>query len=83
VTITIHYSDSQIIGLDENSLLLERWNESAQKWLDAACGPYNRHPEENWLAIPICHASRFALVEEGYIVYIPFITNPTNEASSR
>jgi hypothetical protein len=74
ITITFYYSDSEIIGLDEDSLLLERWDETTQKWIDAACGPYGRHPKENWLAVPICHVSRFALVEEGYIVFIPLLS---------
>lgn len=75
VTITVHYSNSQIIGLDENSLLIERWDEDAQMWVDAACGLYDRHLEENWLAVPICHLSRFALVGQEYAVYLPLITD--------
>ncbi len=59
VTITLHYSDADILGLDESKLKLDYWNGTT--WVDAACGPYDRHPAENWLAAPVCHLSRFAL----------------------
>ena len=61
VTITIHYADGDVIGLDENTLTLETWNPDSGQWEDAACGAYDRHPAENWLAVPICHLSRFGL----------------------
>ena len=76
ISITIFYSDSQVVGLDEASLLLERWDEDAQEWLDAACGPYDRHPDENWLAVPFCHLSRFALIDEQYRAYLPLLNKP-------
>lgn len=71
VTVTLHYSDADVAGLDEDSLVLEYWNGSA--WVDAACGDYDRHPGENWLAVPICHLSRFALFERTYTVYLPLL----------
>jgi hypothetical protein len=72
VTITLHYTDADIVGLDEDSLLLEYWNGSA--WVDAACGAYDRHADENWLAVPICHLSQFALFgEREYLIYLPLV----------
>jgi PKD repeat protein len=72
ITITIHYSDDDVQGLDEESLTLEYWNGSA--WEDAACGLYNRHPDENWLSVPVCHLSEFALLGEGEEhIYLPLI----------
>jgi hypothetical protein len=75
VTVTIQYSDADVVGLDPASLLLERWTGST--WEDAACGPYDRHPEENWLAVPVCHLSRFALfgepAEVRHSVYLPLV----------
>jgi len=59
VTITIHYSDEDVAGMQEDSLVLQYWN--GETWVDAACGPYERHPDENWLSVPICHLSVFAL----------------------
>jgi hypothetical protein len=77
VTVTIHYSDTDVTGLDEDALVLEYWNEVTSAWEDAACGPYDRHPDDNWLAVPICHLSRFALfgetLGEEYTVYLPLI----------
>ncbi len=63
VTVTIHYTDADVAGLDEESLVLDYWNGS--EWVDASCGPYDRHPGENWLAVPICHLSQFALFGKG------------------
>ncbi len=59
VTISLTYSDADVAGLDEASLDLDYWNGDA--WAAAACGPYDRHPDENRLATPICHLSQFAL----------------------
>jgi uncharacterized repeat protein (TIGR01451 family) len=69
VTITIHYSDTDIAGLDETALQLEYWD--GDQWLDAACGPYQRHPDENWVAVPVCHLSDFALFSQSYTIYLP------------
>jgi hypothetical protein len=74
VTITIHYTDSEVQGIAEDSLLLLYWNESTQTWEDAACGAYDRHPDENWLAAPVCHLTRFALFgKSGHKIYLPAI----------
>jgi len=74
ITITLHYSDADVAGLDEDSLKLEYWNESTSAWGDAACGAYDRHPDKNWLAVPICHLSQFALFGESeYIIYLPLV----------
>jgi hypothetical protein len=73
VTITLHYADSDVMGVDENHLVLEYWHTSLSVWEDAACGPYDRHPDENWLAVPICHLTRFALVERRYRIYLPLL----------
>jgi hypothetical protein len=72
VTITLQYTDADIAGLDEDSLMLEYWGGSA--WVDAACGAYDRHPDGNWLAVAICHLSQFALFgEREYLIYLPLV----------
>jgi hypothetical protein len=77
-TVTIHYNYTDVVGLDETSLLLESWNEPTSTWEDAACGPYDRHPDEDWLSVPICHLSRFALFgETGYTIYLPLVVRNT------
>jgi hypothetical protein len=77
VTITIHYDESDLDGLDEDTLVLEYWNEEASEWVDAAstCTPtsiHERHLGENWLAVPVCHLSRFAMFG-GHKVYLPLV----------
>ena len=78
-TITLYYSDADVDGLNEDALVLEYWDDSTSAWEDAACGSYDRHPDENWLAVPICHLSRFALfgeVEEEepwHTIYLPVV----------
>jgi len=70
ITITIHYSDDDVQGIDEASLTLDYWNGSV--WEDAACGLYDRNPDENWLSVPVCHLSEFALLgEKEHRVYLP------------
>jgi len=74
ITVTLHYTDD--VGLDESSLLLQTWDSG--QWVDAAttCTPastYDRHPDENWLAVPICHLSEFALLGRRYPVFLPLV----------
>jgi peptide/nickel transport system substrate-binding protein len=71
-TITIQYIDTDVFGLDEGTLVLVRWNKATSSWEDAACGAYGRHPDENWLAVPVCHLSRFALLGK-YTSYLPLV----------
>ncbi|MBL7064129.1 MAG: hypothetical protein ISS49_07990, partial [Anaerolineae bacterium] len=66
VTVTLHYTDTDVTGLDENSLTLDYWDEEQDQWVDAATtytppSTYDRHPDENWLAVPLCHLTDFAL----------------------
>jgi hypothetical protein len=61
IYVTIHYSDADVFGLDETTLTLHYWSGGAGP--DAACGAgYERHPDENWLKVPICHLTPFALL---------------------
>ena len=72
VTITIHYSDADVQGVNEISLTLYYWDEGSSAWVDAACGDYDRHPDENWLAVPICHLTKFGLAGvRQYDIYLP------------
>ncbi len=66
ITITIHYSDSDVQGLDEDDLRLYRW--SGSQWEDATntCSPpsaYTRDLDANVLQIPVCRLGQFALGE--------------------
>jgi hypothetical protein len=70
VTITLYYSDADVSGIDETTLTLFYWTGSA--WADAAYGAYDRHPDQNWLSVPINHLSRFGLMGPiRYRVFLP------------
>ncbi len=77
VTITIYYADADVNKVNEQTLTLDYWDGS--RWVDAAttCTPvaaYERHPAENWLAVPICHLSEFALLGQRMNrIYLPLI----------
>ncbi len=73
-TLTLHYTDSDVVGLDEASLVIEYWNQATSAWEDASCGSYLGSSEENWVAAPICHLSHFALFGKRYTVYLPLVT---------
>ncbi len=73
VHITLHYSDSDLAGLDRKTLTLWYWNGSG--WSDAACGATERHPSQNWLSVPICHLSYFSFFAQPYRIAIPFIVH--------
>lgn len=75
VTITLSYSNTDVIGVDEDAITLDYWNDNVGVWEDAACGLYDRHPAENWLAVPICHLSRFAFVDEPFFNRLPIVTS--------
>jgi len=63
VRITINYTNADVAGLDENALTLKYWNGSA--WVEGGCSTYERHPDQNWLAVDICHLSQYAMFAQG------------------
>ncbi|MGB3905249.1 MAG: hypothetical protein WBB22_10020, partial [Anaerolineae bacterium] len=76
VNVTIRYADDDVAGLDENTLVLYYWDDADGEWADAACGPYDRHPHENWLTVPVCHLTDFALLGNGgFLSYVPFVAS--------
>jgi hypothetical protein len=67
VTITIHYSDDDIAGLDESTLRIVYWTGTA--WAETAdtCVPpsgYVRDLANNVLSVAACHLTEFAMVGE-------------------
>jgi hypothetical protein len=75
ITVTVRYTDADVAGVNVDTLVLSHWDGS--EWAYAACGLYDRHPDENWLSVPTCHlGSRFALFAlpaEPYRAYLPAI----------
>jgi hypothetical protein len=73
-TVTIAYTQTEVSGLDESTLVLYYWDGAGEAWQDAACGPYERNADENWVSVPICHLSRFTLfADELQRVYLPLV----------
>ena len=85
INITVHYSPADVAVVEPTALVLMVWNGSA--WVDAAttCTPpsvYNRHPDQNWLSVPVCHLSRFALFGPTHSIYLPLVFRSV-EANTR
>ena len=80
ITITIHYTDTDVLGIDEDTLRLYYWTGSV--WQDGAttCVPvsnYTRDPVQNLLSVPICHLSRWnmggAPIGSSRFIYLPVV----------
>jgi hypothetical protein len=77
VTITITYSDLDIVGARETTLALYQWRNGA--WQDAAgtCSPpsaYVRDPAHNRIGVAVCQTGLFALFgQDAPLVYLPWI----------
>jgi hypothetical protein len=75
VTITIRYDDTDVVGLNENALVLKYWNGTS--WVDAEiCDPpgYIRDVTGNVIQVLIPHLSDFALMGKSHDkIYLPII----------
>jgi len=73
VTVSIEYSQVDLVGVEEPTLeLLVRDGDS---WQSAACGDSVRDLEQNRLQVPICHFSEFGLFgERRPATYLPLIS---------
>jgi ABC-type glycerol-3-phosphate transport system substrate-binding protein len=72
VTITLHYRDSDVEGMDENELKLYQFDWSRGTWVDAQpCGGYSRDLLNNVLQARVCHFSDYALDDRPYAIHLP------------
>ena len=76
--IEIQYTDADVVILDEDTLVLDFWDEAAGSWVDAAttCDPasqYTRQPGQNKLSVDICHLTPFALLGETEQSFLPIL----------
>jgi hypothetical protein len=65
VTMTIHYSDADVTGIDENTLRTVYWTGSAWEDMASTCGAppaYDRDLDNNYISFIFCHMSQGALV---------------------
>lgn len=66
ILITLDYREEDVIGFDENNMLLYYYDDLSDAWLDAATScttplPYIRDTVNNHLGVYICHLSRFGV----------------------
>jgi hypothetical protein len=78
ITLTLHYSESDVAAVSEGLLKLYYWDKTANSWADAAttCSPtsiYTRNLVANTLSVSICHLSEFALLGPPRALYVPVI----------
>lgn len=74
----ISYNESELFGVREDSLGLYYWNATGNNWQDAATtcpgGTTTRNPAENWISLPLCHLSEFALLgSKQALQYLPML----------
>ncbi len=74
LTITVHYSEADVYGMDESSVALFYWNGA---WVGAntTCGGSALLPPgDHWQATPVCRAGEFGLFGKLNRLYLPLIT---------
>ena len=78
INMRISYNESDLFGVREDSLGLYYWNTTSNAWEDAATtcpgGTTTRNPAENWISLPLCHLSEFALMGSKQVLqYLPIL----------
>jgi len=73
VTLSIQYTDHDLLGADEDTLVLYTWD--GDQWVEAKpCGGYLRYPEVNVLHAILCHLSDYVLLaERADRLYLPLV----------
>ena len=75
-TLTIHYTDAAVQGLDESQLTLHYWHEAQQAWIAI---PTTVDVDHNVLKTMLDHLTTFAVLQEGAYnpvlnrLYLPLI----------
>ena len=77
LTLTLQYDQNSLGVIPEDSLILYYWDTDQLEWVDAVStcegGTYTRNFDEDWLSLPICHLSEFALLGDSFDVFLPVI----------
>ncbi len=73
VTITIHYADADVAGMNETMLLLYTWDGSQWVPIETCGWGYKRDPANNLFQVQICHLSEYALFGEKPTICLPVI----------
>jgi hypothetical protein len=78
LVLTLHYDEVDLYSIPEDKLNLYYWDTAVSAWVDVinTCesGEYTRNLDENWLSLPICHLSEFALLGDSFDMFLPMIT---------
>jgi hypothetical protein len=79
LTVKLSYDEEDLKGGWEEDLILYYWDEGENAWFDVVTtcdgGVYTRNFDENWLSVPICHLSEFALYGKTLRhLYLPLLT---------
>jgi hypothetical protein len=80
VTITIHYRDEDIVGMDENELKIYNYDWSNNSWIDAnPCGGYISYTDDNILQASVCHFSDYAMMQRFFKIYLPITLKSSSQ----
>jgi hypothetical protein len=77
ITVTLSYTDDDVVGLGEDQILLYYWDTTSSVWKDASqtCSSpskYIRDLVHNTLTVSVCHLTEFALVGPPMVrIYLP------------
>ena len=73
LTITIHYTDADVLGLDEETLELRTWD--GGKWTGDGVTIVSRDPAINRVVVTVDHLGSFALFGPGerQTIYLPLV----------
>jgi hypothetical protein len=72
-TITIQYSDEDVVGIDESSLTLSYWDAGTETWIPL---PTTVDTEANTLTAVVEHLTTFAVIGESrpeHRIYLPLV----------
>ena len=77
LTLTLQYDEASLGVIPEDTLRLYYWDTDQLAWVDAVStcesGSYTRNMEEDWLSLPLCHLSEFALLGDSFDLFLPTI----------
>ncbi|MBN1318165.1 MAG: hypothetical protein JXA42_21970, partial [Anaerolineales bacterium] len=75
ITVTLHYTDDDIVGLDEDSLMLYYWTGS--EWSTDGITRVAADPESNTVTFWLTHLTEFAQfglpAEDDYHIFLPLV----------
>lgn len=77
ISVTINYSDVDLVGVRESTLVLYYWDGDAWQDVATTCSPhsvYVHNQAGNQISVAICHLSQFALFGDRWLsIYLPLV----------